>query len=131
MIVADANLIAYLLIDGDFTSQAEKVYLQDSDWVAPFLWRSEFANILSLYMRRSIFSLSEAQEIMRSSLLLLNNLEAEVAINSVLELANASGLSSYDCEYLVLAKKLDIFLVTSDRKIIKAFPEIAISPFDF
>ena len=33
-IVADTNLIVYLLIESDFTAIAEKIYRQDSDWIA-------------------------------------------------------------------------------------------------
>ena len=48
MIVADSNLIAYLLIPGDHSSLAEKVFLKDPDWAIPLLCRSEIRNILTL-----------------------------------------------------------------------------------
>lgn len=51
MIVADTNLIAYLLIPGPFSKDAERVQRRDPDWRAPWLWRSEFLNVLSLYVR--------------------------------------------------------------------------------
>ena len=131
MIVADTNLIAYFLINGDFTEDAEIVYQKDSDWVAPYLWRSEFRNILALYLRQNLLSLEEAKEIVHQAELLLLGKEYEVESGEVLKIAHISGLSAYDCEYVALAQDLNISLVTTDRKILTAFPEIAIAPVNF
>lgn len=131
MIVADTNLIAYFLIDGDFTEAAEAVYDADSDWVAPYLWCSEFRNILALYLRQNLITLAFAEEIMEQAELLLLGKESEVGSNHVLKLAQISGLSAYDCEYVALAQDLNLNLVTSDRQILQAFPAIAISPIHF
>ncbi len=60
MIVADTNVIAYLLIPSPFTAMAERVYRRDAEWVAPRLWRSEFRNVLSLYVRRAVLTLEQA-----------------------------------------------------------------------
>jgi predicted nucleic acid-binding protein len=49
MIVADTNLIVYLLVSGEFTDSAKAVRLADSAWIAPGLWRSKFCNVVSLY----------------------------------------------------------------------------------
>jgi hypothetical protein len=51
VIVADTNLIAYLLIPRPFPAEAERVQAQDPDSRVPWLWRSEFLNVLSLYVR--------------------------------------------------------------------------------
>ncbi|MDJ0588832.1 MAG: hypothetical protein QNJ72_02395 [Pleurocapsa sp. MO_226.B13] len=38
-----------------------------------------------------------------------------------------SKCSAYDCEYVALARQLEIDLVTADRKILAEFPSTAIS----
>jgi predicted nucleic acid-binding protein len=45
---------------------------------------------------------------------------------SVLTLADRSYCSAYDCEYVALAKRLGVKLVTMDRKVLRAFPEVAV-----
>jgi predicted nucleic acid-binding protein len=49
----------------------------------------------------------------------------------MLELAHRSGCTAYDCEFVALAEKLELPLVTSDPQILKAFPDQALSPRDF
>jgi predicted nucleic acid-binding protein len=127
MIVADTNLIAYLMIEGDFTPQAELVYQFDSNWVAPYLWRSKFRNILALYLRKDYLSMAEAKTIMAQAEALMKNKEFELDSTSILKMIWNSTLSAYDCEYVVLAEKLGVNLITNDRKILKSFPDLAVS----
>ena len=126
MIVADTNSIAYLMIEGDFTPQAELVYQFDANWVAPYLWRSEFRNILALYLRKDYLSMAEAETIMAQAEALMKNKEFELDSTSILKMIWNSTLSAYDCEYVVLAKKLGVNLITNDRKILKSFPDLAV-----
>lgn len=127
MIVADTNLIAYLFIDGEFTKEAESIYQADSDWVAPYLWRSEFRNILALYLRKKILSLAESKAIAQSAKELFSGNEFELNSDAILNLAANCPLSAYDCEYVLLAQKLGIKLVTNDKKILHNFPDITIN----
>ena len=48
--------------------------------------------------------------------------------HSVLSVANEGKLSSYDAEYVALARQLGVVLVTSDAEVIKNFPSLAMSP---
>ena len=63
MIVADTNLLAYILIDGKETSLAERLFALDSEWIAPLLWKSEFRNLLSLYVRKNLMMLEKSDDV--------------------------------------------------------------------
>jgi predicted nucleic acid-binding protein len=115
MIVVDSNILAYLLIDGVFCKRAEALLESDSNWIAPLLWKSEFRNILAGYIRRKDFSFDKAYQVIREAEFILSSKEFEVDSLLVLELIRASGCSAYDCK-----------LVTMDKQILKAFPEIAV-----
>ncbi len=127
MIVVDTNVVAYLYISGRYTSEAEKTYRKDPDWAAPLLWRSEFRNVLAGYVRRNHLSTADAMAIMAEAESLLNGNEFTVDSESVFPLLIPSGCSAYDCEFVALAKDLGVSLVTTDKKILSAFPETAVS----
>ncbi|MGB3294049.1 MAG: type II toxin-antitoxin system VapC family toxin [Phormidesmis sp.] len=127
MIVVDTNIIVYLYINGEGSHQAEALLSQDSAWVAPILWLSEFRNVLSLYLRKEWMSLNQALSVLKLAEALLGNGQYQVSSVEVMQLASASSCSAYDCEFVALAQQLDINLVTNDRKLLKAFPDTAIS----
>ena len=131
MIVADTNLIAYLLIPGDRTPQARAVLKKDSEWIAPLLWRSEFRSVLTLYMRQSALALGDALRYASQAEELLRGREYHVESSQVLSLATASRCSAYDCEFVALARQLDLPLVTTDRQVLAAFSNVAVRPEDF
>lgn len=127
MIVVDTNVIAYLLIPGDHTEAARATLMRDAAWAAPTLWRSEFRNVLALYIRQRHLTLAHALEVQFVAEELLAGREYMVESGPVLECAAASGRSSYDCEFVALARALEVPLVTSDRQLLTSFPDTAIS----
>jgi predicted nucleic acid-binding protein len=127
VIVADTNLIAYLLVDGPFTKEARAVYEKDPDWVAPSLWRSEFRNVLVMSSRRGIVSFTDAIAIMEDADLLMGGDDRDSASFRILRLAADSGCSAYDCEFVALALDLGVPLVTSDHALIEKFKPTAVS----
>jgi len=131
MIVVDTNVIAYLWIFGEYTNSVEKALEKDPEWVAPFLWRSEFRNVLAGYIRRGHVSLKRSMALMEQVEDQMQGAEYYVSSSDVLHLVKQSNCSAYDCEFVALAKELGVKLVTTDNKILDNFPEVAISIIDF
>jgi predicted nucleic acid-binding protein len=127
VIVVDTNVLAYLYLTSAYTPQAEALLLRDPDWAAPVLWRSEFRNILAGYMRRKTLTFDEARSRQAEAESLLAGSEHEVDSQRVLELVRDSDCSAYDCEFVALALRLGVKLVTMDAKVLKAFPRQATS----
>lgn len=131
MIVADTNLLVYLYIQGERTEESEAVLKRDAVWTAPLLWRSEFRNSLIGLVRKDALTLDEALSIVDEAERWLIGREYSVISRHVLSLARQSGCSAYDCEFVALAQDLGLQLVSNDKRILKAFPALAVSPSAF
>ena len=127
MIVVDTNVVAYLFLEGEFTTPAEALLQRDAEWVAPVLWRSELRSILAGYLRRRALTFDQVRSIQAEAESLLAGGEFDVDSASVLELVRDSDCSAYDCEFVALAMHLDTKLVTMDAKLLKSFPKRAVS----
>lgn len=128
MIVADTNIIAALYIENVHMEEVEALFATESDWFAPVLWRSEFRNVLTQYMRHGIIELREAINIMEYAEEIIGEMELPTRSPRILRLAQASGCSAYDCEFVALAQDLGTVLITFDRKLLNAFPTVAMTP---
>ena len=67
MIVTDTSIIVYLLLGGINTLKTKAAFQKDTDWIAPILWKSEFRNVLALYMRKKILDITSAGIIMEEA----------------------------------------------------------------
>ncbi|VAW31677.1 hypothetical protein MNBD_CHLOROFLEXI01-4509 [hydrothermal vent metagenome] len=127
MIVVDTNILIYYYVKGDYTEMAAQVYAKNPVWVAPFLWRSEFRNVTLRYLQKEILTLPQILKLAQAAELLMRDHEFHVATDDVYRLAGSSSCSAYDCEYVALAQALDVQLVTLDKQVLRAFPDIAVS----
>jgi predicted nucleic acid-binding protein len=127
VIVVDTNVLAYLYLPGEHTAFAERLLHRDPEWAAPPLWRSEFRNVLAGYLRRKALSLEQARALAAEAESMMAGSEHEVDSASVLRLVIGSDCSAYDCEFAALAQALGTKLVTSDAKLLKAFPKHTLS----
>ncbi len=131
MIVADTNLLVYLKVRSDQTPLAERVFNKDSDWRAPFLWRSEFRSALATNMRTGRITYEHALEAIESAERMMLYKEHPVDSTAVLRLVSQSNCSAYDCEFVALARRMNVPLVTSDSRVLGQFPDSAMTPDQF
>jgi len=127
VIVIDSNVVAYLYLPCTYTAATEALLEHDPEWVVPVLWRSEFRNILTGYLRRKTLTFDQVCSLQDEAEDLLKNSEFEVDSKTVLKLARDSDCSAYDCEFIALAIKLNTQLVTMDKKLLMAFPKRAVA----
>jgi predicted nucleic acid-binding protein len=125
LIVVDTNVLAYLLLRGPRTEQAEILRRHHRQWAAPPLWRSEFRNVLTGYLRRDLLPFAKAVALMQEAEAILSAHRDKVSTEHVLQLVSSSQCNAYDCEFVAVAQHLGVPLITEDRAILTAFPDLA------
>jgi predicted nucleic acid-binding protein len=128
VIVVDTNVLVYFYLPSDHPEKAEAVLTYDHDWVVPVLWRSEFRNVLTKYLRLKTLSFQEIVDIQSEVEFGLSGQEYSVDSRQVLQLVADSNCSSYDCEFVALAIQLKTKLATMDKKVLRSFPNHTIDP---
>ena len=131
MIVADTNLVSYLLIDGEHTDAARRVWEKDSEWFLPSLWRSEYLSVLTASVRADVLGREQALTAWATGIRLFGRAEHNPDGVLVLAAALTYGISAYDAHFVVVAKDLNVRLVTGDRAMQKACGSIAVLIADF
>ena len=124
MIAVDSNILAYLLIDGGKTTEARSLLERDPDWHSDAFALVELTNILATTIRagrldvsRATIALVEAQAVIDAGLHAVAHAEA-------LTLANRLRVSAYDARYLGVALALGVPLVSEDRRLRRAGPDL-------
>ena len=128
MIVADTNLIVYLLIPGDRTTKVQHFYLRDPEWAAPFLWRSELINVLVTYHRLKGLDLGVCEQLIAQAERIMEGRSYTLESRAILEVAARTGCAGYDAEFVALAEYLRVPLVTYDEKLLRRCRSVARKP---
>lgn len=131
LIVVDTNIIAYLLIEGDYTAQAKRLYDRHPAWAAPSFWRVEFLNVLMNYSRHQQLASADVGAIWKSSFQLSHLREEAVEADEALDLALRHRLSGYDALFIALARNLNTVCVTQDKALRKAAPSLTVTLDEF
>jgi predicted nucleic acid-binding protein len=124
MLVVDANIVAYLLVEGEKTAQARGLWATDHDWHAPRLLFYELASVFAQLLKRRALSPEAASSGLESVLGLVRLLDADPPAARILEIASTLSLSAYDASYLATAEIVRAPLVTEDARLLRAAPEI-------
>jgi len=126
VIVTDTNVILALFVPSDRMTRAHDLYQRESRWAAPRLWRSELRNPLAGALRHGRLDAQAVRQTQKNAEALLYGHEYQMSSTPVLDLVAASTCTAYDCEFVALALRLGVPLVTCDRQILRDFPEVAV-----
>ena len=131
MIVVDTNIIAAMTFPTKYSAVVTRLHEKNSVWEAPAVWKSEFLNVLAFYYRKGLIDYNEGLHALDFAERLIGAREHRVAAKAVLETAAHGTCSSYDCEFVVLARQLGTALITYDKKLLEQFPDFALTPQDY
>jgi predicted nucleic acid-binding protein len=126
MIVVDTNVMVFLLTGVGPGEEAARHLRRDAEWAAPGLLLSELRNVLAGLVRTDRMDAADAAEICQDAEEILAGRLASMPSDQVLAEALKEGLSVYDAEFVVLARRLGVPLLTADRAIGAAAPDVAV-----
>lgn len=130
--VVDTNVVAYLLLGtAAFVDESRACFERVLTPLAPAHWEAELANVVWMAVKAGVLSSGDGP----ARLGLARRLGIESVATSTLSQgallrAIESGVSVYDTLFVELAARSACPLVTFDKAVLKAFPEIACRPRD-
>lgn len=127
MIVADANILAHYMIEGERTADVHRLWALDDEWMVPVFWRIEFQSILWKLVRFNGMSEHQALALLDQAMQLFSGNEHLISHDAALREGMASGINVYDAQYVSLARQLGVPCVTLDAALRNACPDTAIS----
>lgn len=128
MIVVATSIIASMTFPTRHSQSVQALHERNPVWEAPLLWKTEFLNVLSLYYKKQLIGYEDAFNALDFAERLIGPRGHIVPAKAVAETAIRSGCSSYDCEFIALAAQLGTKLITYDKKLVREFPEFALTP---
>lgn len=130
MIVVDASVVAFLLIDGELTDAVRELHRIDPDWVTPPILNHEMLNILAAV--GSAEGNSAAMEgVWRDVRALVASRQQVPDPVRSLRLGVELGISGNEAQYLCLADSLGLPLITQEKNLLQAAPQRAVSVLDY
>jgi len=129
VIVVDTNIVAALCFPSPLSETAEALWREDPRWRAPPLVRSELRSVAAKYVAAGLADEETAAHTLRNARRLVA-VDPELDLNDgeVLALAAKTSCSTYDCEFVWLARTQNVPLLTWDRRVLHAFPKVAVAP---
>ena len=123
MVVVDTNVVAYLLIEGDHTAQAQALYARDPGWRSEGFLLVEFSNLLATYVRAGRLDGEAARGLLATAERTLTGI-VNLPHARAMAIAAEFGVSAYDARFIAVARSLGVKLVTEDAKLRRAAPAL-------
>jgi predicted nucleic acid-binding protein len=131
-VVVDTNVVAYLLLGTEtFVDETKACFNIVSNPVAPAHWEAELANVVWMAVRSGIVPPSEGPvRLGLAKRLGIESVNTSTLCQGALLRSVTSGIAVYDTLFVELAARATCPLVTFDKALIRAFPDIAMRPRD-
>jgi len=128
--VVDTNVVAYYLLGTQpFAEETRPFWQALEEAIAPSLWEAELANVIWMSVRAGVLTLDEGnRRLGLAARLGIRSIPNRKLWHGALTRAVHSGVAAYDTLFIELASREKLPLVTFDRKVLDAFPEIAKRP---
>ena len=130
--VVDTNVAAYFLLGTEaFVDEARHCFEAVADPVAPAHWEAELTNVVWMAIRTGV--LPEEEGPVRLGLarrLGIESVATATLCQGALLRAVTAGVPVYDTLFVELAARIGAPLVTFDKALLRAFPDIARRPRD-
>ncbi len=123
MVIVDTNILAYLLIEGDRTAEAQALFMRDAEWKSDAFILVEFTNILATCVRARGVSLKQVETLLNDAEKSLRGL-VNVPHSRALRVSERYSVAAYDARFLAAADALGGKLVTEDAKLRAAAPKL-------
>jgi predicted nucleic acid-binding protein len=130
--VVDTNVVAYLLLGTEaFVEESRACFERVTTPLAPAHWEAELTNVVWMAVRAGVLSAADGPvRLGLARRLGLESIATATLCQGALLRAIESGVSVYDTLFVELAARSACPLVTFDKALLNAFPDIARRPRD-
>jgi predicted nucleic acid-binding protein len=130
--VVDTNVIAYLLLGTEaFVKESRECFERVGTPLAPAHWEAELANVVWMAVKAGVLPAADGPARLGLARRLgIESIATSTLSQAALLRAIESGVSVYDTLFVELASRSACPLVTFDKAVLQAFPDIACRPRD-
>ena len=126
MIVVDASVVSFLLIEGELTDAARELHALDPEWITPPILNHEMLTILAA-LGASEGGVERVERTWRDVRNLVGARQQIPDPVRSMRLAVKLGISGHEAQYLCLADSMNLPLVTEEEELLRAAPGRAVT----
>lgn len=128
MIVVNLDVLVPLFIKSARTEECEDLYRAAPNWIVPPSWRGRFSEMLGERVAAGEMKWQNALARWEGAARILEAGERSVEPEALFSILAVHPITPTEAEFLVLATGLGTNLVTYDKKLLKMFPEVVMTP---